>query len=407
MPLSIVSNQKLPSTLFYVLVLLGLIVLAQRRFAGTLALSKHNYAWLTAMGAPLLALIWSAIYNGKIEGLDLEVALRFLLGSWLLFLAYSQLPKIGLQKALMGFYAACAVASLFVFYLAINDPGRPQTSVVYNAVGYASITVLLASIVAFSLKISNNNGATYKSAVVIKSILVLAALYAVVLTMTRTAWVAVPAFILIGAALYKPPKKLTQLIWVALLAILVIGAITASSEQLRNRIATGFEQISTCTGAQATSDNSMCIRLQLWRASADMIAKRPLAGTGSKRYFNDYLVAEDYSQGKVSEYVAKGWGEPHNDLLLYLTSFGIPGGIALLLVYLVPAWHFMRRMYASNPHGVRAAAAMGLAVCLGFMIFGLTETMFRSMRTVSFYSMCMAFFMALSNPSRPDNGVTN
>lgn len=99
--------------------------------------------------------------------------------------------------------------------------------------------------------------------------------------------------------------------------------------------------------------------------------------------------------------MAEGWGEPHNDVMVALASFGIPGGVALLLVYLVPAWTFARRLSFQNSAAVRTAAAMGLAVCLGFLIFGIAETMFRGMRTASFYALCVALFMSLSNSDKP------
>src|SRR5690606_6324516 len=104
-------------------------------------------------------------------------------------------------------------------------------------------------------------------------------------------------------------------------------------------------------------------------------------------------------------------GPPHAALCLHdalpasLASFGIPGGVALLLVYLVPAWTFARRLSFENCAAVRTAAAMGLAVCLGFLIFGIAETMFRGMRTASFYALCVAVFLTLSRPKPQPIGL--
>jgi O-antigen ligase len=39
-------------------------------------------------------------------------------------------------------------------------------------------------------------------------------------------------------------------------------------------------------------------------------------------------------------------------------------------------------------------------ICVGFAVFGLTEMMFRDMRTASFYATWIAFFLALSDPLR-------
>jgi O-antigen ligase len=40
---------------------------------------------------------------------------------------------------------------------------------------------------------------------------------------------------------------------------------------------------------------------------------------------------------------------------------------------------------------------MGLALCLGFFVFGWTELMLRSIRTIGFYAMAMAWLLALSD----------
>jgi len=100
----------------------------------------------------------------------------------------------------------------------------------------------------------------------------------------------------------------------------------------------------------------------------------------------------------VSEFVAENWGEPHNDVFLALATFGVPGGIALLFIYLGPAWLFFRRMSVNNDAAIRTAAAMGLALCLGMLVFGQFEAMWRSMRMVSFYAVSLGLFLRLSDP---------
>ena len=75
----------------------------------------------------------------------------------------------------------------------------------------------------------------------------------------------------------------------------------------------------------------------------------------------------------------------------------VASALALLLLYFAPAWIFVRRLAGGVPQSARVAAAMGLCVCLGFFAFGLTELMFRGMRTMSFYALMIAWLMALSD----------
>ncbi|MFT0532161.1 O-antigen ligase family protein [Castellaniella hirudinis] len=399
MPVAIMGSQAVPSPLFYAAVLAALWLLARQRFAGAMAFSRAHGGMLLCMAAPLLAVLSSGLGHGRIEGVDLEASLRFFLGFWVLLLAYGRLDAQALQKSLWGFVLAAVAATGFVFYLALQTPDRPQTTAVYNAVGYGSLLALLAMLCVLLVPVRLT--AWRRAETGLKLAVAGLSLAGVALTLTRTAWMAMPVFVVIAAVLFAPPKRPLRLLGIVLAGLLLVGVFLGASDSLRGRVVLAYQEAADCAGAQRTTDSSICIRLQLWRASLDMLDKRPLAGTGSKRHFNDYLQSESLPAGTVSSYVAEGWGEPHNDLMLYLASFGYPGGLALLLVYLGPAYCFGRRLLGDPPVAQRAAAAMGLAVCLGFMVFGLTETMFRGMRTVSFYAMCMALFAGLSMSSEP------
>jgi O-antigen ligase len=140
----------------------------------------------------------------------------------------------------------------------------------------------------------------------------------------------------------------------------------------------------------------MCIRLQLWGTAWQVFKEQPLLGIGGGRAFEARLQAEDGR--RVSHFVATNFGEAHSDLLYTLATTGILGGTGLLLAYFAPAWIFVRRLtHQGLSKDKRAAAAMGLALCLGFAVFGLTELMFRGMRTISFYAVFVAWLLAASD----------
>lgn len=406
MPITIMTSQTIPSALFYGIALLSLILLITHKSLDTHGFTRNHKPVLISLSIFTLVVLFAGIWHGKLAGLDLEIALRFFLGVWLLGVAFSYIPKNILVHSIWGFLIAGLIASIYIIGLVLSGENRPQTSAVYNAVGYGSLTALLMIIALFSTRYHISK--YIKTELIFKIALVLICFLAVVLTQTRTAWVAMPLFILVGAILFTPYKpgnrksfsKSTpaKIIGLAIIAFIAIGTVFISSDKMRHRANLAYNEAVNCVGDQSTTDNSICIRLQLWRAALDMTSERPIAGNGSKRYFNDYLQNESYPKGLVSTYVAKGWGEPHNDLLLALSSFGIPGGIALLLIYLAPSIVFLKRLSFRNTPEARAAAAMGICLCLGFMIFGFTETMFRSMRTVSFYAMGTALFLVLSRP---------
>jgi O-antigen ligase len=177
---------------------------------------------------------------------------------------------------------------------------------------------------------------------------------------------------------------------------LVSGAVSASSPILRHRMYEMVTQTAEClTNPLAIS--SECGRLQLWHASWLMFKDSPLFGNGTIQVFGAKL--ESYwRQGIVSDFVYnQGFGEPHNDMLFSMASHGLLGLTALLLIYAAPIWIFAHRLRAQVSQPARVAAAMGLALCLGFFVFGWTELMLRSIRTIGFYAMTMAWLMALSD----------
>jgi O-antigen ligase len=66
-------------------------------------------------------------------------------------------------------------------------------------------------------------------------------------------------------------------------------------------------------------------------------------------------------------------------------------------MYFTPAWIFARRLSANVATPARVAAAMGLVVCVGLFVFGWTELILRTLRTLSFYTMSIAWLLALSD----------
>ena len=73
-----------------------------------------------------------------------------------------------------------------------------------------------------------------------------------------------------------------------------------------------------------------------------------------------------------------------------LGSFGL---LAILSIYLVPGYYFARELRHTDSI-VRTAAGMGLVLCLGFFVFGLTDMMFFWSVLGGVYSMSVAAFFA-------------
>ena len=399
-PFANLNSSKTPSGLFYLTVFFCLVLLAQRRFVGTAQLTR-DYKWVIASFAVLLLAVGgSSLYYGDWAGASGEGAIRLFLGFWLVLLALSYVPFRYLQWGVMGTAAAGALSGCIVLYLTLPDFARPLTPG-HNAVTYGNYLAYMAVIAAFSMGWTLTSWTRAER--MVKVAIVVLALTGFLLTQTRSGWITMPVFIVLGVALFVGWQYWRRAIVVALVMFAALLAVFASSDALRDRAVLAYDEVVSCRDSGYLENSSVCIRLQLYRASLDMFEQRPLVGLGDGSRFHETMLNESHSKGLVADFLTDidvFYGEPHSDLLFVLASFGLPGFIGLLLAYLAPCCYFIRRLGHSVPQPARVAAAMGLALCLGFLVFGLTETMFRRMHTLSFYAVYVAVFLSLSDPRR-------
>jgi O-antigen ligase len=351
---------------------------------------------MVALATPLLAVVLAQTLRGAWNGTEFEKAARLGLGLPLILGLMLAIDPRMLRQTCWGMMLAGWVATAKVLWLTYPDFIPPETQE-YNAVSYGNLMLLMAAFTVYTLGWQLSRYVQAEK--IFKWVTVCVIFFGFILTQIRTGWMALPLFILLAIALSRPVmRRPWQAVRLFLVALLLVALAGMASPLLRERVQRGLQEARECQQVNPIANTSICIRMQLWRAAWDMFRQNPWVGNGSERLFNTAL-RERVNQGLVSPYVAEEFGEPHNDMMAVLSGYGLPGGLALLLVYFAPAWLFLRRMTGPHPHEQRVAAAMGLAVCVGFAIFGLTEFMFRGMRTMGAYTVLLALFMALSDPS--------
>lgn len=131
-------------------------------------------------------------------------------------------------------------------------------------------------------------------------------------------------------------------------------------------------------------------RLEMWGVAWRLFLGAPVTGMGTGSYMSEAqeLVDEGAAPPATSIY-----DHPHNEFLDALSSRGLVGLAALLLLFGVPAWLFARNLNSPDPARIGASLA-GLLVCLGFPVFGLSETMLVHSVTLGWYVIMTAIFMA-------------
>ena len=399
MPLLMLTEIGHSSGAWYVLVVLCLIICFTREGGLNRTLSElRPYRWIiAAFMFSLVPAVLNMLRFQALPGAEFERALRMILGCVLVLGAALSMHPQYLRRVSWGFMIAGLISCAYVFWPAARDLGRPVTPE-YNAVTYGNLMLLLSVLVMYSTRWVLTPWPRVEKSV--KWVVVITITIGFVLTQTRTGWLALPVFILIWLLLNNYVKRPLRLI--AALALLV--AICAGSlmliPKMNERVTDAYLEVSECATKNPLAFSSVCIRMQLWRSSLDMFYEHPLLGLGRRSDFQPALI-DRVEKGLVLQYVAEDWAEPHSDMLMILATQGLFGGIALLLVYFAPAILFARRLVSRESLNIRTAAAMGLAICVGFAIFGLTELMFRGMRTIGFYSVMVGWLLALSDRHSP------
>ncbi|PJM68049.1 O-antigen polymerase [Achromobacter ruhlandii] len=384
------------SLLSYLAIVMALALLRWPRSAPSPdALTATGYrVFIVLMCLPMLTVVLSQWAKHGWSSSDIERAFRLGPSVVILLFALLRIDEQKLRFAILGTLGAAVVGAATVLELALTTSGRPVTGD-YNAVSYANLLLLFGCMSLYSLAVPFSRHPRAER--IAKLLITAASVIGVILTFTRSTWMAFPIFAAIGLVLFFPKIRPVRLVAAMLAFTAAASALAFSSSGFRERIYLAQQEIHECMTQNDRADSSVCIRVQLARAAWHMFQQDPWLGSGNgKRY--EQSLPRLQEAGIVSEYVTNNFGETHNDMLMAMASYGILGASALLIVYFAPAVVFLRRLRQPLAMPARASAAMGLALCLSFVVFGLTELMFRGMRTISMYGMLIALFLALSHP---------
>jgi O-antigen ligase len=397
-PVLLMSTTDGGSAGYYLLILLSLIVLATVRSPSALGRwcnNRREYQWMVAaMAVMLVGVLTSLLVHGLWKGSEVEKAVRFT-SVGLILAAALRIPRAVLGHAVFGLLFGIWYAVINLGWLVFTTGGRPATTQ-FNTVTYGDLT-LLFSVLAFTLmgvRITRFR----RTELIFKLVTGIAGVAGFVATQTRGGLLAIPFFLLVGLLIQG--RRMTRLKVLAAAVLLgSAGLIVATDASMRERIGRGVSEFDQCQVAHL-ADTSVCIRMQLWRAAGHMIQSEPVFGVGGGDRFREEL-AGLATEGEVTPMVARDFGETHNDLLYFLATYGVLGGLGLLMLYFAPGWVFAQRLRLSiTDPTTRRLAGAGLMICVGYVVFGLTEMMFRDMRSASFYATWMALFLALSDPLR-------
>lgn len=305
---------------------------------------------------------------------------KFLLGIACLLFVSRAAPKPRAQ--FWGLVVGCIGMGAVALWQ-VHVEGEPRASGFptgrTNAIQWGNLALLLGVMLVLQAMALRRQLGRWVLALAAAAVLV--AFNASVLSGSRGGWLAL--LLAMPVALYllwrMRPAALMKVLAAVAVVVAVVGVANHAVLSQRWDV---MEQEILEYQATRTANNSVGQRLEHWRFAWNLGLERPVLGWGMQGYLEEKqrrVAAGEYSPAIV-EYLFT-----HNELLDVFVKAGLPGVLALLLLYAVPTcmfWPTRARVaaYASQPAPVRsqmiALRLAGLSIPLLYAGFGLTQVYF-------------------------------
>ncbi len=376
---------------FYSLLLLAAVTAVcrvrpdDRTFLG---LVKEYWPLHLAMAGMSLAIFINqlALQNFVISAYDPSSRMAF----FVVLLWVVLLLPYHLMKHLQWAFVAGALLAAIKMYVTTRGGEFRSYDYFIPILEFAQMAQLLGFFSLLSLGCKARNTAWRRIGIGVKLLAGIAGLYAAYLSQTRGTWIGIPMFILITIFVLRTRMSMRKQMTVAVTTLLLVTAFFGSSNMVQQRLVQAQNDMLEYFGNRNV-DTSVGIRFQLWKGSWVLYKEHPLVGVGQKEGFSAALV--DLERRQIITPSARALAHSHNEILHSMATLGTVGLIAVLCLYFVPGAYFLRDVFHVDRE-IRAAAGMGLVLCGGFLMLGLTDVMFILGPCDTFYSIVATILFA-------------
>ena len=366
-----------PSIASVLMLLAGLICVTKWR----LSTETKTHLLVAVLFYTFMSGITSFYFDGwKIA----DVPGRYLLAiPFALLLSYRRLRA---NIILNGFVVGAILSGLVSLYqVFVEGMGRSTGSIFIIYFGILTVVQASVSLCAMLFHKDNNKLWFWLSA----SGVVLG-LLAAVLSGVRGAWTGIiPAFLLF---FILSNKKLTigKLMTAGIAGLVVCILAYNSSSVVQQRTDAVFDNIYAYQ--QGSKNTSVGLRFEMWRAAVREFQQSPVIGLGFTRRgeYREQLIDEGYL---VS---SDGSGSAHNEFFDALSKRGLLGVLAILMLYMVPAWIFLRQFLHSKSKEQKAVSIAGLCMVTVYVMAGLTERFLFHHTGAMFYAFLISGLWVLT-----------
>ncbi|RJQ76882.1 MAG: O-antigen ligase family protein [Desulfobacteraceae bacterium] len=206
---------------------------------------------------------------------------------------------------------------------------------------------------------------------------------------TRGAWIAIPLLTCIlfyySASIFKIGVRF---IFLSVILLSLSAAYQIPATNVSGRIHAVYKELSDYHKGDRTY-TSVATRIEGWLVALEIFWENPVIGAGPGSY--ESLMHRMLKQGKRYE-IAAVHSQPHGAYPSAMSDCGILGLAALLGLFLSPLGSAVRVM--RHQKKLRHLGYALMILVIGFMHFGLTETIFSRNINLTFYIILTAFIMA-------------
>ncbi len=386
-PLLALTVQGAANVFFYLLLLSGLMGIGRRCIYGG---EKFSQLWRAywplslAMGGILCAILINHIASGHFVGRTYDAPFRLALFPCLLW-ALLQLPVSRMKQLQWSLIGGAFYSAINMYLITKAGTIREHLGYFIPLIAFSEMSLLLGVFSVISIGWNDRNE---KALIILKLLAGCAGLYGAYLSQSRGAWIAVPAFIVLAFFLSKTLRIIHKVV-LSVSLIILLGGVFYSGGIARDRIEAAKNDISQYEGKN-NSDTSLGIRFQLWYGSWVLFNENPMLGVSRERFPG---ALQELSKRQIISPTAATLPHSHNEILYNMATLGLFGWCAIVALYLIPGYYFLREIGDPDVM-VRSAAGMGLSLCLGYFIFGLADVMFMWGICNTFYVVSVAVFFA-------------
>lgn len=223
-------------------------------------------------------------------------------------------------------------------------------------------------------------------------------LIASALSGSRGAWVAIPVLLVIYVFTIARRVPAQQRFGVPLMVVAIIVAIAVvPGVPLAERLVDAWQSLTVASPVFSEAD-TLAIRWALWQLSAGAIGEHPLFGGGPGLF--RAALEQAVAQGQAHEFLLR-FHHPHNQYLSALLIGGIPGLLALIALFGVPARFCAQGLFLSDRQS-QYVAWSGLAAVAVIATMATGESIFQRNSGIVWFALLASVSCALVRGEQTD-----